>query len=366
MKTYKPQPFTFDRVVRILITVGFIIGFLWLINYLSGVLVPFVIAVLLAYVIHPLVDFFQNRLRMPRGFAILSSLVSIIGTIVLLGWIFIPIINQEFIEMGEVLSIYLKNQNAQQYIPEDLVEQVRTVAGQEEVRAILEKADYTAIFKKVYPKVSEVFTGSVNLIMSLFSILIIILYLVFILADYEKVMVDWKGLIPPNYREYLVQLVEDLRKGMNQYFRAQALVAVLVGILFSIGFEIIGLPLAIILGLFIGALNMVPYMQTIGAIPAIMLGVLHSIKTDTNLGIVLGLIALIFVVVQIIQEAVLIPRIMGKVTGLSPVIILLSLSIWGALLGILGLLIALPITTLLQSYYTNYLKQMEIREKTEE
>ncbi len=302
MKTYKPQPFTFDRVVRLLITIGFAIGFLWLINYLSGVLVPFVIALLLAYIIHPLVDFFQYKIKFPRGLAIGASLFTIVGTFTLFSWILIPMINEEFISMGGILKHYFKDADAQQYIPENLTEEVQKWVSQTEVQAILNKADYSAIIKKVYPKLSEVFTGSVDFLVSLFSIVIILLYLIFILADYEKVMKGWKKLIPPHYRKKVVDLVHDFNVGMNQYFRAQALVAFIVGVLFAIGFEIIGLPLGIILGLFIGALNMVPYLQTFGLVPA-------------------------------------------------------------ALLGMLGLLIALPITTLIQAYYFRYIRRAEVLEQ---
>lgn len=363
MKTYKSQPFTFDRVVRILITTGFFIGFFWLINYLSSALIPFVIAILLAYILHPLVNIFQHKLRMSRGLAIASSLLTVISFIVLLAWLFIPMINKEFIIMGELLTNYLKNSEAQDYLSEETLEKIKLWASQNEIKAILEKADYSAIFRKIYPKVSQIFTGSVSIIISLFSVVIIFLYLIFILVDYEKIMKGWKKLIPPHYRPPIVDIVYEFNIGMNQYFRAQALVALIVGVLFAIGFELIGLPLGILLGLFIGALNMIPYLQTVGIIPAFLLGILHAIEYDMNIGVVLGLVAVVFAVVQLIQEAFLIPKIMGKVTGLSPVIIILSLSIWGTLLGMLGLLIALPITTLIQAYYFKYIKRAEFIEK---
>ena len=100
---------------------------------------------------------------------------------------------------------------------------------------------------------------------------------------------------------------------------------------------------------------MVPYLQTIGFIPAFFLAGIHALETGTEFWTVLGLVVLIFAVVQIFQDAVLVPRIMGKVMGLSPAMILLSLSIWGKLLGVLGLLIALPVTCLLLAYYKRFL-----------
>jgi predicted PurR-regulated permease PerM len=142
---------------------------------------------------------------------------------------------------------------------------------------------------------------------------------------------------------------------MNRYFRGQAAVASIVGVLFATGFLIIGLPLGILLGLFIGLLNMVPYLQLIGLIPAFLLALIHALETGSSFWVILGLTGLIFVVVQIIQDAILVPRIMGRVTGLNPAMILLSLSIWGKLLGIFGLIIALPMTFLILAYYRRFL-----------
>jgi predicted PurR-regulated permease PerM len=102
-------------------------------------------------------------------------------------------------------------------------------------------------------------------------------------------------------------------------------------------------------------LNMVPYLQVIGLIPAFLLALVHGLETGGSVWIPLALTGLVFVVVQAIQDGILVPKIMGRVTGLSPAMILLSLSVWGKLLGIFGLLIALPMTCLLLAYYRRFL-----------
>jgi predicted PurR-regulated permease PerM len=78
---------------------------------------------------------------------------------------------------------------------------------------------------------------------------------------------------------------------------------------------------------------------------------MHAVQSGTNIWMVLGLTGLVFVVVQLIQDGFLTPKIMGKVTGLNPAMIMLSLSIWGKLLGLLGMIIALPVTYMLLVYY---------------
>ncbi|MCK5077575.1 MAG: AI-2E family transporter, partial [Calditrichia bacterium] len=215
-----------------------------------------------------------------------------------------------------------------------------------------------AAAQKILPGVWGIITGAASFVWSLVGLMIIGLYLVFILVDFQKVNEGWKELLPDTYVKIISNFVHEFNNAMRRYFRAQAVIAGIVGVLFAVGFELIGLPLGIFLGLFIGLLNMVPYLQIIGIIPAVLLAGVHSIDSGISFWLVVGLTMLVFVVVQIIQDAVLVPKIMGKVTGLSPAIILLSLSIWGKLLGMLGLLIALPMTSLIIAYYKHYLDRV--------
>ena len=138
------------------------------------------------------------------------------------------------------------------------------------------------------------------------------------------------------------------------------MVAFCVGILFSIVFLIIDFPLAIGFGLFIGLLNMVPYLQLIAFIPTILLALLKAADTGENFWWILFCAFLVFCIVQVIQDGLIVPKVMGKITGLNPAIILLSLSVWGALMGIVGMIIALPCTSLMLSYYQRYI---HIKEK---
>lgn len=180
------------------------------------------------------------------------------------------------------------------------------------------------------------------------------IYLFYILMDYEKMTNSYIKFVPKSKRAFVQGLVTDVEEGMNSYFRGQSLVALCVGILFSIGFLIIGFPMAIPLGLFIGFLNLVPYLQILGFIPTVILSLLKAYETNQNFWGILVAALLVFAIVQIIQDGFLVPKIMGNVTGLNGAVILLSLSVWGVLLGFVGLIIALPLTTLLISYYKRY------------
>jgi predicted PurR-regulated permease PerM len=147
------------------------------------------------------------------------------------------------------------------------------------------------------------------------------------------------------------EIAEDLKTSMRIYFRNQFLIAMTVGVLMATGFKIINLPMGITLGLFIGILNIVPYLQLVGFLPAILLALLKSMETGANFWEVILSVFLVIAIVQIIQDTILTPKIMGKAYNMNPALILLSLSIWGSIMGILGMLLALPLTTLIISYY---------------
>ena len=115
--------------------------------------------------------------------------------------------------------------------------------------------------------------------------------------------------------------------------------------------------MGVVLGLFIGVLNMVPYLQLISLPITALLCIVSSVSTGGDFWIIFWESMAVYVVVQCIQDLFLTPKIMGKAMGLNPAVILLSLSVWGTLLGFIGLIIALPLTTLFLSYYDIYVVQ---------
>ena len=244
-------------------------------------------------------------------------------------------------------------------VPKSLADFIQENIDMNALSRILSEENIVNAVKSTVPKLWMLLSESINFLFSILASFIILLYVVFILLDYESIAEGWIHLLPAKYRTFTTNLIKDVQNGMNTYFRGQALVALCVGILFSIGFLIIDFPMAIGLGLFIGALNMVPYLQIIGFLPTIMLAILKAADTGQNFWIIIASASAVFIVVQIIQDTFIVPKIMGKITGLNPAIILLSLSIWGSLMGMLGMIIALPLTTLMLSYYQRFIINRE-------
>lgn len=347
---------TFDSFIRMVLSMAIIVGILMLVERLSGVLLPFFIAWLIAYLLYPLVKFFQYTLRLRnRLLSIFAAFASIGAVGTAAAFLLVPPVMEEFTRVNDLLVMYFTDELNTNTIPHNLSEFIRQNIDAKAVNKLFSQENLSDMAKNIMPKLWAMLSDSIDFLFSIFASFIILLYIVFILLDYESIAEGWIHLLPVKYRGFVATLVSDMQKGMNTYFRGQALVAFCVGILFSIGFLLIDFPLAIGLGLFIGVLNLVPYLQIIGFIPTIALAMLKAAETGENFWVIIAMALVVFAVVQLIQDGFLVPRIMGKITGLNPAIILLSLSIWGSLMGMLGMIIALPITTLLLSYYQRYI-----------
>jgi len=326
-----------------------------------SVILPFLLAGIFAYVMMPLVRFFQYTLRLrSRGLSVILTLL-LLGAVVYLAVIFIiPSINAEIEKTLQVISGYSSGQDILTMI---LPRNIRNYLngglrwGNFPQQLSLEK-----ILENVKLLLDQV-GGIINSTLSIFSwglvFLIGFVYFVFILLDFENLGRGFISLFPKTLRPTIRTISMDLDRYMNNYFRGQALVAMSVGILLSIGFNIIGLPLATAMGIFIGILNFIPYMQALGIIPLGLASLLMAAQTGENAFVCMLLAYGVLMVVQIIQDMIIVPRIMGQTMGMRPSLILLVLSIWGYLLGFFGMLIALPITMFIYSLYMRYVLQDE-------
>ena len=349
------RPYTFDRVVRILIGSAVLIILFLLLKRLSSVLLPFFIAWLMAYLLHPFVRFFQYKLKLKnRILSIVCTLVLFLSVITGILMVLVPMISNEVQKLIDIIGLYTQGITVDTIIPIAWQNEIRVYLSQLDLQSVLKDENLMAVIKKVAPQLWNILNGSISVIIGTMAMVIVFLYLIFILIDYEKVTKGMFDIIPGKYRGLITEIIQDMEQGMNRYFRGQALVAIIVSVLFCIGFSIVGLPLAIVMGLFLGVLNLVPYLKTIAIIPGTLLVFLQSVETGQSFFSVMFWLVAIFLLIQVIEDMFLVPKIMGKVTGLNPAVILLSLSVWGSLMGMIGLIIALPLTTLIISYYKRF------------
>ncbi len=344
---------TFDKFIRWTGITLIVLGVLYVTNYLSSVLLPFFIAWFFAYLLYPVVKFIENKLHIKvRALSIIIAMLLAIGVIGGVIWLIIPPMIDQLDKLGEVLTRWLHQTTHTNNLTAVIKEWLQD--NQVQIERFLKSKDFSDAVKTTMPKVFSVVGQTANILISIVASMITLLYMFFILLDYETLTANWIRIFPKKSRPFWQELMKDVERELNNYIRGQGMVALCMGIMFCIGFTIIGFPMAIGLGILIGIMDLVPYLHTFALIPTAFLAMLKAADTGQNFWIVFGLAFLVFCVVQILTDMVVTPKIMGKAMGLNPAILLLSLSVWGALLGFLGLIVALPLTTLLIAYWQRY------------
>ena len=346
---------TFDRFIRGCLIILLIVAVIMLLKRLSSVLLPFFVAWMISYLMHPLVCFFQYKCRFKyRILGILAAFAVVGGILYGAFMLIVPPMIDEILNVKDMIVSYLQTDYESGGYSAAIKQFLVNHLNVEHLKNAFTIDGLLNVLQEAMPKVWNFVGGAFAALSGIFGVTMVLLYTLFILLDYEKLISGWNSLLPLRWRKPVKQVITDIEEGMNKYFRGQALIALCVGILFSIGFVIIDFPMAVAFGIFIGILNLVPYLQLASFIPCIMLAAVKAANTGQNFWLIMLSALAVYAVVQTIQDVILTPKIMGKVTGLNSAIILLSLSIWGSLLGILGMIIALPLTTLLLTYYQRY------------
>jgi len=408
------EKYTFDRVVRMVLATTAVVALFFLLRYLSDVLLPFAVAVVLAYLLNPVVSSLESRTRR-RGVAVGVTLTGLLLVALAAVVIVIPLILAQMNRFGADLDALRKDLAATATAssiapmtpdldvnPEKALSKGTALGWSELLEGWNEFHDptndhsraerFAALRQKVAGTVVggiledtiefvrsdafrdlvlntakqiavggwTVFSFAVSFVVAATGLIIVLIYLVFLLLDYPAYVQTARDLLPPGYKVEIIDFLGQFNRALRQYFRGQSLVAFFVGTLFALGFTVIGLPMAVPFGLFVGLLNMVPYLQLVALLPAMTLAGLRAVEGDASFAGSIALTLLIFAVVQLLQDAVLVPRIMGKATGLRPVAILLGVFVWGKLLGFLGLVLAIPLTCLGIAYYRRFVLQKNV------
>lgn len=344
-----------QTIVRSVVTIVVLVALYLLIRRLSGVLLPFLISFVVAYILAPIVNFFQHKCRLKnRVLSVIVTILLVLGLLTGTVAALVPAISKQATSLSNSVKTYVAQWNGNEYFSAETNQRIEELIKSLDIKALLQSDEVQQGLSKVANFLGDGLLAIGNSVLSLAIVFVCIMYIIFLLVDYEKITLNWHKYIPARFSETMQMLLQDLDRNMNAYFRGQALIAAINGLLFAIGFQIIGLPMGIGLGIMIGILNLVPYMQILGALPAVLLGLIQAAETGRPFWVILLCIAAVFAIVQIVENMVLTPTIMGEVTGMGPAWILLSLSIWGSLLGFVGMIIALPLTTLLISYYKRF------------
>ena len=376
-KTPNPASANVKLVLKYISVVSLCVCGAALLYYLRGVLTPFVGAFLIAYIVNPIVDAIEERIRIvlrrpkfrkfpksvARVAATVITLLMMVSAITLVCLIFIPQVSAEFSRFGTLIRNFMADsawiQKFLALIPSDWRGEMQRFAEGSQFLESLQDISFwetaQSMVAKLLPGAMGVLSGTASVVLTLVSIVFIAMYTTFLMLDMPKISRKLRVLIPLDSTEK-PDLLRKTNLLMKAYFRSQSLVAFLVGVLYAVAFGVIGFPMGIVFGLFIGILNMVPYLQVASMPIAFFLGIIYSFDTGMPFWEVVLIIAGIYLVIQIVEDMFIIPRIVGTEMNLPPVLILLSISVWGKLLGFIGLVCPIPFTCIVIAVFQEYVE----------
>lgn len=361
MNKFLQEPFTLDRTVRIALSVLCGLAILGIISAIWEVLLPFLLAGIFAYVMMPFVRFCQHTLRIrSRGLSVFLVFV-ISASLLTMGFLYlIPAIQDEVVKTIDALKQHSDGEGLlSKVLPKGIEEHLQSQFNLKEFIQGLSLESIISTGESLLDKAG----GLINSTLSVFSWGLVfamgIIYFIFIMMDIEGLAHGFVAMFPQSARPIVYNILREVDYYMNSYFRGQALIALSVGAMLCIGFSIIGLPLAIVLGIFIGLLNFIPYMQALGILPLTLSAILMGLQQGENIWVSIALAYAVLFAVQVLQDSILVPKIMGSRMGMRPSLILLALAVWGYLLGFFGMLIALPASMSLYAIYMRYILKDE-------
>ena len=269
MKILKGE-YTIDRTIKLFINIILVTLVIFVMNRLSAVLLPFVIALTLAYLLNPLVNFFQKSVRGNRSIALMMTFILII----LLHVIFYAYLIPNVIDEYERFSAIIQNNKDQlftwNFIPLNVRTWLNNFVHSEDFQQLLSLDTLWPMAQKMLPGIWSSFTDLFGLFASLFGVVAILLYLVFILKDFSEFEENWASYLPPSVRPEIERFVGSFNRNMLGYFRQKSIIVLINIILFGIAFSIMGMPLALPIAILVGLLNYIPYLQNLGVIPCLL------------------------------------------------------------------------------------------------
>ncbi len=336
------------QTLRILTALAILALLAWLIYLLRDPLVPVFTALFLAYLLDPLIDKME-KVKVNRSAAIAILAILVIGIAGSAGGFLVVQIQQELVALYNDLPGYIEKVQTQ------VVPAVEDLTGIElphsmdeavnEIQAQLQNLD-PAVLKPVTNIITQVSSSTLTVISWLIGLLIIPVFLFYFLRDWDRITERIAGLVPVSKRQYVIEKAKKIDEILGAFIRGQLTIAVILGILYSIGLVSVGIDLAVVIGMGAGIAFIVPYLGTILGIVAASVMALLEFGLSWQLVAVWG----VFGVVQLFEGSFLTPKIMGGKVGLSPVAVIFSLLVGAELLGLTGMLVAVPVAAVLNVF----------------
>ncbi|MBP2649386.1 MAG: tqsA 2 [Firmicutes bacterium] len=319
--------------------------FIWLVR---SSLYPFILALFIAYLLNPLVNYVVYKGNLKRDWAIVWVYLVIFCAIILGGSLFVPLLIREFEGfIGDLPTITAKGEGLIQYV--QLTYQNYVLP--QSVRTALDSG-LVSLGTDVQQLANDAVAAVVVILTHIVGLVISPILAFYLLHDWEELAVQVRCLLPGRWRTEVCAMLSDIDEVLSGIIRGQMTIAIIVGILVSSGLYILGVRYALIIGILAGILDVIPYFgAVIGGLPAVTVALLESplLAAKTT--------ALLFVIHQL-EGTIIGPKILGETTGLNPLSVILVLFIGETLAGLMGMLFAVPVLAVSKVVFRHLIKAL--------
>lgn len=299
-----------------------------------GILLPFVLGGILAYLLNPLVMLLERK-QVPRALGILIVYAFLGVVLFLAGTLILPQLTRE---VEEILQALPQQTRRLEGLRQDVVADFQRLRLPETVR---DAADGLVgrterLVETFAVRLAELMLG---LLARLWSLVLAPVLAFYLLKDWERIRSGLLNMLPGHVRHDALSLVQDINEALQGFIRGQLIVSLAVGTMAAVGLSLFGVPYAVLIGVIAGVFDIIPYFgAVIGSIPGVALGLLQS-------PVLAFWIALMFVAIHQVESAIISPKVVGTTVGLHPLVVIFAVLAGGELFGILGMLAAVPVAS---------------------
>jgi len=333
-----------------LLATASVLTMIWLLSTTGSLLAPFVLAVVLAYALDPIVDVLERR-RVPRVLAILLLTLPVVGVFAALIFLAVPAALSQLGELASQAPVFLARlADWLEALRERLLSVNVPFVDEDAVLARLRGIDSDAVVVFLQERQEAlrgwITSGVLGLGRGIGSLMGLVSYVVltpvltfYLLRDWDKITKTFGELLPRGNQAEITSFARDYDFLLSRYLRGQIMVAAAVGVITGLGLWIANFQYAGTLGLMVGVLSVVPYLGlALSLVPALFIAFVSGSVVASLIKV-----AVVYTIAQLLEGTVISPRIVGESVGLHPVWVVLSLALGGFFFGFVGLLIGVPV-----------------------
>lgn len=328
---------TIVKIVLVLLA----LGFLYLVRDIIAILfTTFVLSAALT----PAVDWLHKK-RIPRALSVLLIYLVLIGIVALSVYLLIPPLVAQIKELANQFpTLYDK------FVPYLL--RIKGLSREEEFVSNVQQ-NLASLGENITAATRTLFSTLGSILGSIFSAIVILVLSFYLIVQKDALKNFIKAMVPSKRAPYIVDLFDRINNKIGRWLSGQIILCIVVGVLIFIGLRLLGVKYALVLAIFAGITEIIPYIgPVIGGLPAVLLAFIES-------PLLALFVIILYFVVQQLENHILVPKIMQKAIGLNPIVVIFALLIGGKLAGILGMILAVPVVAGISVFVRDYLGTKE-------